>query len=413
MAATAGATGRGSACPRDKPAIYKADNGKVIIEDELFNFIVVKMKTLSHDEIILLATNNFSSEWIEESKRVLFEVCPTTTLRCIAHKGLQKDTNNIKACLRLLNECGENIPRFVSHYLDELPPVGFGNMDASALLSRVERLSQEISGLSKALETQAEVSENLGSIAATIDRRVTAMETYRSTDCREPGAALTGRWAHGHAVSGSQEESATPAAVGLDTGTAGHSREEVKGPLEGKTQQDRMDTAAASPLLDQVSPPWTDVVKKGLKKEGLFKTSGPPRSQNKRARLMRVQRNSGIIGTAPESTIGVVKTKLVHVFATKFAPSLDADTLRVYLTGKLENETVTCRKIESARSRYGSFHITAECMNVADMYDPQVWPAGIYVRRFYEARGIRAHNEEGSERRRLGTPAAQRENMAV
>ena len=57
------------------------DNGKVIVEDELLNFIVVKIKTLSHDEIVLLTTNNFSSEWIEESKRLLFDVCHTTLCR--------------------------------------------------------------------------------------------------------------------------------------------------------------------------------------------------------------------------------------------------------------------------------------------------------------------------------------------
>lgn len=60
---------------------------------------------------------------------------------CIKHKGPHKDINNIKDCLKVLSECGENIPRFVLHYLDELPPVRFGNMDTSALLSRVEQLS--------------------------------------------------------------------------------------------------------------------------------------------------------------------------------------------------------------------------------------------------------------------------------
>ena len=140
MAADARAAGGGSASRRTKPVIYKTDCGKVIVEDELLHFIVVKMKTLSHDEIVLLTTNNFSSEWIEESKRLLFDLCLNSTQRCVAHKGSQKDTNNIKACMKLLNECGEDIPRFVSHHLDELPePVGFGDMDASALLSRVEQ----------------------------------------------------------------------------------------------------------------------------------------------------------------------------------------------------------------------------------------------------------------------------------
>lgn len=85
----------------------------MIAEDELLNFIAVKMRTLSHDEIVLLASNIFSSEWTE-SKRLLFDMCTTTT-RCIKHKGPQKDINNIKDCLRMLDECGENIPRFVSH----------------------------------------------------------------------------------------------------------------------------------------------------------------------------------------------------------------------------------------------------------------------------------------------------------
>ena len=166
------------------------DNGKVIVEDELLNFIVVKIKTLSHDEIVLLTTNNFSSEWIEESKRLLFDECPITTLHC----GSQKDTNNIKACLKVLNECRENIPRFVSHYLDEMPPVGFGNMDTSALLSRVEQLSQEVSSLRRALGTQAEVTESMGAIITTMDRRVSAYIGLRPEDCRP---ATHERWCRG------------------------------------------------------------------------------------------------------------------------------------------------------------------------------------------------------------------------
>lgn len=38
---------------------------------------------------------------------------------------------------------------------------------------------------------------------------------------------------------------------------------------------------------------------------------------------------------------------------------------------------------------------TAEYNEVADMYNPQLWPAGIYVHRYYKARKPRATN--GSE----------------
>ena len=92
-----------------------------------------------------------------------------------------------------------------------------------------------------------------------------------------------------------------------------------------------------------------------------------------------------IVGTSLVSTIKTVKTKLVSVFATKFAPDLDAETLSLYLKEKLHRD-VTCVKIDNDRSRFGSFKVTAECDNIADMYSPELWPEGAFVRRYYEPR---------------------------
>ena len=131
MAAAAGSRAA-AVSPRTKPDIYHTTDGKIIVEDELLNFLAIKMRTLAHDDIVVLTINSFSSEWIETSKKILFELCPSTTHRCVSHKGPQKDSNNVKACLRILNECGENVPRFVSHYLDELPPIGYDHIDATA-----------------------------------------------------------------------------------------------------------------------------------------------------------------------------------------------------------------------------------------------------------------------------------------
>lgn len=47
---------------------------------------------------------------------------------------------------------------------------------------------------------------------------------------------------------------------------------------------------------------------------------------------------------------------------------------------------MTCQKIDSVQKRYNSFKITAECEKFEEMYDPEIWPEGIFVRRFYEAR---------------------------
>lgn len=90
---------------------------------------------MNHDDLTSLAVNHLGSDWIKASKKFLFEVCPSTMQRLVAHKGPQKDINNVKSCLNVLNEVGENIPRFVSHQLDELPPITFSSINVSCLLT--------------------------------------------------------------------------------------------------------------------------------------------------------------------------------------------------------------------------------------------------------------------------------------
>ena len=75
--------------PREKPIIYKTTDGQVIVEDEFLNFLVVKVKTMTQDKLVLVASNTFNSNWIESSKKVLFELCPDTKQRCVGFKGNQ------------------------------------------------------------------------------------------------------------------------------------------------------------------------------------------------------------------------------------------------------------------------------------------------------------------------------------
>lgn len=57
-------------------------------------------------------------EWIGNSTKVLFDLCPSSTCKLSPHMGAQ---------IRLL----------VSHFLDELPPVTFNSFDVSCLLGRL------------------------------------------------------------------------------------------------------------------------------------------------------------------------------------------------------------------------------------------------------------------------------------
>ena len=393
------AVGEGTACPRREPEVFKTQCGKVIVVDELLHFLSMKMRTLNHDEVVLLATNNFSSDWIEKSKSFMFDVCnkiATPSQRNIKHTGRDKDIKNIKACLSLFNEFGEDVPMFVSHFLDKLPPVGFGSIDVSALLSRIDQLSHEVSGLRKAAETQETMNKDFYAATAAVTRRVTTLEDERRStleDGRRPSGVLD----PGDAVDASRE--------GVTLSKAGPSQEVALSPgadiqritsLEDECRPatdlnpgaslgaKQEETAGIEQPHTPSLPVWSMVVKKG-KKKSTPRTRQTHRTLEPSREKQEHNRNMGVFGTAV-SSITAVTTRRVSVFATKFSQDLEADVLRDYLANKLSNASVTCQKIESATSRFGSFHITAVCKEVADMYRPEVWPAGIYVRRFFEHR---------------------------
>ena len=259
-------------------------------------------------------------------------------------------------------ECGDKVPTFVAKELDRLPPVGFDNLDVSSLLGRLLKLECEMADMKLSMQSQAKAAENLQNTAVTMDTRVSVLEVQKaeqsagSDDFPDLGAT----------------DAAAPAQTDLPSGS--------------------------------VQAPWSEVVRRGGKKKTPPVGGHPPTPAPPAASPRQPKRKPGIVGTASTGRIQAIKTKLVSVFATRFDPELDADTLGVYLKEQI-NATVTCRKIVSERSRFASFHVTAECKDVDAMYDPDVWPEGVFVRRYYEPRKQRA-SLPGAESLRKGNERA-------
>ncbi len=90
-------------------------------------------------------------------------------------------------------------------------------------------------------------------------------------------------------------------------------------------------------------------------------------------------------GTAKSDDIATVRTKMANIFATRFMPDLEPETLRRYLHDKL-NLGVTCPKIETGRSRFASFKVSAECNDRNVFLNPDLWPEGTFVIWYYEPR---------------------------
>lgn len=150
---------------RTKPEIYHTSDGLTIVEDELLNFLLIKSRTLDQDNIIKLVKSSFSQQRIEDSKAVMAELFPDCK-RWASHKGEKKDELYIKMCLAVFKE-KVDLPRFVSHYIDELPPVSFKHVDVSALLGRIMQLNKDIEVLKMSLTSQASACEKVVELSPT------------------------------------------------------------------------------------------------------------------------------------------------------------------------------------------------------------------------------------------------------
>ena len=132
-----------------------------------------------------------------------------------------------------------------------------------------------------------------------------------------------------------------------------------------------------------VSPKWSRVVKEGRRVK--HATGKSPMPSKPRLNPSREKKTSGIVGTGAGGSIQAITTKSVSVFATRFSPDLEPHSLASYLREKLGRD-VTCEKIDTVQTRFSSFKITAVCKEVGEMYEPQLWPEGTFVRRYFEGR---------------------------
>ncbi|RXN38507.1 hypothetical protein ROHU_001042 [Labeo rohita] len=371
-AACGAATGRSKI--RTKPEIYHTDTGQVIVEDELLNFLFVKLKTVKQDEIVLMATDCFGSEWIANSTKLLFELCPGSTRKLVAHTGPQKDSKNIRSCLKLLNEAGENVPRFVSHHLDELPPVTFNSLDVSCLLGKIEQLSVDITTMKQAVSLQTNTYNDLRIITTDINQRLSAIEQPRPNLKRGPVLQTlkpvpTQRVSTPQACEKTQDD--------MEGQTSEGDLSQMENSASGRSGVEWSDMAA--------TPPWNLVQDKRSNNRRKQVHENASVKLKPRLNPHKGKKPAGIFGTGTGGDIQVIKSKLVSVFATKFSPDLDSETLTKYMKDKLGCD-VTCQKLEAVQSRFSSFKITTECKEVDEMYNPELWPEGTFVRRFYEAR---------------------------
>lgn len=385
---------------RTKPVIYNTSDGLTIVEDELLNFLLIKSRTLDQDNIIKLVKSSFSQQRIEDSKAVMAELFPDSK-RWSSHRGEKKDELYIKMCLAVFKENVE-LPRFVSHYIDELPPVSFKHVDVSALLGRIMQLNGDIELLRMSITSQATACEKLLEISDSLTQRLAAVETPKINGVVSSGSAdfptagqpavSTPRWPDFEDPRSNGAPQPSRPVAQTETGMPEDSFQMAKTPQRERPTRGTSPALLASAREGDTAQEtakknsWSTVVKRGRKRS----------AKTHEGKQRNTRKMTGITGTAVinNDDLSTVGTKMVSVFATKFNANLEADTLRLFLQEQMKRE-VKCRKIHIPNSRFSSFCVTAEWNEWKEMYNPVFWPAGSVIRRYFEPR--RAKGASGAD----------------
>ena len=325
-----------------------------VVVDELLCFVVNKIDTLPPASLIKICAGFYDEAKIEESKKLLFDLCSdASTKRYIRRQGANKSTTNIEDIIKLLQEKGSDIPTFVAMDLGKLPPITFDSIDVSSLLSTLKNVQSEVALLKDTVTAQGSVCTDVRDVCHNMERRVSSLEENAT-------AART---------------SSTPTPDTDNNGPVSWSTV-VKG-VNGR----RTTIPGDVRITTQTGPAATGGPTTATQTHAQHKA---PSKNNASAGVKR-RRQEGIIGCAKTDEIKVKTSRMVHIFASRFEPGQSTEGLKSYLVSKLGFE-VTCTKIDTIKKKFTSFHVQAECQDPQLLLDPDIWPEGAYVRRYYVRR---------------------------
>ena len=102
--------------------------------------------------------------------------------------------------------------------------------------------------------------------------------------------------------------------------------------------------------------------------------------------VTKKKKHKAVIGTSRNSTIlQAAKNRQSSVFLSRLSPETTCDHIKNFAKTSL-NIDVTCEKLETRYNTYSSFRVDGICSDPNVMYNPDKWPCGVLVRKFYVKR---------------------------
>ena len=329
--------------------------------DAVLCYLYNKMDLIVHDTLIKLTTDFFDGNIIDAAKRVLHQSDAVKALdtQYIRRKtGPNKDRKNVEDILVVLHKCPDGLPTFVIADLSLLPPLDVNNVDFAHLLGEMRAVRAEMATLR---ESVADLQVN--------DRH-------------------TAEW--------------PPTDVSSAQPTQGYMRPlHVNLPLRQSDTEPFLRTQpkklySASVTETRTMPERTANVATGEDGRGKNKED-VRRKQTRRnddreedeftlvQRKKRATRTKTVIGTRGESSVKARTGRYIAVFVSRILPDTTEEEMQEYVQ-ETHNMPSKCTKLQTKYNDYSSFKVEVMSDNVSEVYNPEKWPVGAYIRRFYNGR---------------------------
>ncbi|XP_070546947.1 uncharacterized protein [Ptychodera flava] len=397
---------QGAASKSKKPEASQSQSGKAIIVNELLCFVWNKIDVLPSDMIVKLCVDTYDDKDVEQAKRLLFDSCNFDRSRFIRRQGQNKRSNNVQDMLALFHELDEcDVPCFVASDLSRLPPIDVSHIDVSVLIKEIRVLQREVSQLkgnstldNRETGLQAELVSlrvELNSMKESLLKQVTHSESHsepqllcNSEQKRDTGACITDTSPHFRhpnkevAVSGEGLES------DFDE------QETIVKQVFRPSYCDVAKNARSSAINDQSS---AKVISIGQGVTFDVPTRLPSTSschdytsvnhRHRSARRSNKRSKTFITGSNTETcTLKAVNTApRVELFVSRLSPQTTADEITSHLHN-IGFKDVKSVPLQTKYDTYSSFKLITTSDNSKGILNPNVWPSGILVRKFYHAR---------------------------
>ena len=430
-------------CQRN--AATQADVQPLIVCNGIPCYLFNKMDIMVHDTLVKLCADHFDANDTDIAKQQLYECDEVRKLglrQGRRRQGPNRAKNNIEDVLFALHKCPRGLPIFAVSDLSTLPQLDINDIDFGFILSEFRAMRAEITELRSdvndvkkkgvdrvqwpSINSNAKANDqharqvnqlpesnaaNKVPYSATSSAKSGATSGTTISVTNDPTSGATSGEKSG-ATSGatisetsgatSSETSGTTSGATSST-TSGATSSVTSGATCGSTSGATRSTTsgATSSVTSGATCGSTSGATRGATSgETNGSTSGATRGDTRptirsaradddgyirvaRKKSLNVNTKRPVIGTRLHgNTLKVSSGRFISIFVSRLDPSVSCDALSAYIHD-VHSIDANCEKLITKYNTYASFKVNVTCNDMSTFLDPDKWPQGVYLRKFF------------------------------